>query len=420
MDIYFSADWIARAILIFLATDLLIHLLADTLNLKALEQPLPDRFRDVFDPIRYAKSRQYLRTNTRFGQLTRSVDFLLLIGFWFAGGFALVDGWSRDAGWGPVPTGLVYIGMLVFIKALVDQPFSLYATFVIEERFGFNRTRLSTWINDRIKTLLLILLLGGPLMAGILLFFQYAGSAAWLWCWALITLFTLLVQFVAPTWIMPLFNRFEPLADGDLKSTILAYTRSIGFTLDDVYVMDGSRRSAKSNAFFTGFGRHRRIVLFDTLIERHSTDELLAILAHEMGHYKRHHILITIAAGILQTGVLLYLMSLVIGTPALFHAFYVSQPSIHAGLIFFSLLYTPVDLFLGLFMQAISRRHEYAADRYAATTTGKAGPMIAALKKLSADNLSNLTPHPFYVILNYSHPPMCERIRALEKIGSAT
>ena len=419
MDVFLSTQWIMYAILTFLIVDMLVNLLADSLNLQTIGCPMPQNVADLYDPVRYEKSQRYLKTNTRFGQLCRILDFVIFVGFWFWGGFALVDTWSRSFGWGPIGTGLIYIGVLAALKAIVDQPLGWYATFVIEQRFGFNRTRPATWIVDRVKALGLIILLGTPLLAAVLLFFQHMADAAWLWCWGVITLFSLGVQFVAPTWIMPLFNRFEPLANNALKSAILTYTRNIGFALDNVYVMDGSRRSSKSNAFFTGFGRHRRIVLFDTLIERHSTNELLAVLAHEMGHYKKHHILKMMVAGIIQTGILLYLMSIVIRTPALFEAFFVDQPSVHAGLVFFSLLYTPVDFILGLFTQAISRRHEYAADRFAAITTGKVDAMIAALKKLSVDNLSNLTPHPFYVFLNYSHPPVFERISALKKIGAS-
>ena len=407
-------NWIAWTILIFLTADFLLHLAAGRLNLKAISDEIPQAFRGVFDPQQYRQSQAYLRTNTRFGLVVAGADLILLLIFWFGGGFTAVDRWTRSFGWGPLSTGLVYIGILVGLKAAVDQLFSLYATFVIEARFGFNRTTLATWIKDRFKALLLAMIIGIPLLAGVLAFFQYAGQSAWLWCWVLITLFTIGVQFVAPAWIMPLFNRFNPLEPGELKTAILAYARSIGFSLDDIYVMDGSKRSSKSNAFFTGFGRHRRIVLFDTLIAAHPTEELVAVLAHEMGHYRLRHILKMMVMGILQTGVVLYLMSLVIRTPPLFEAFYVHQPSVYAGLVFFGLLYAPLDFFLGLIMQKISRRHEYAADRFAATTTGRTGPMIAALKKLSVDNLSNLSPHPFYVLLNYSHPPVLQRIAALE------
>jgi len=409
-------NWIAWTILVFLTADFLLHLAADRLNLKAISDEIPPAFRGVFDPQEYRRSQAYLRTNTRFGQVVAAADLLLLMIFWFGGGFAFVDQWTRSFGWGPLGTGLVYIGILVGLKAVVDQLFSLYATFVIEARFGFNRTTPATWIRDRCKALLLAMIIGIPLLTAVLAFFLYAGQAAWLWCWALITLFTIGVQFIAPTWIMPLFNRFNPLEAGELKTAILDYARSIGFSLDDIYVMDGSTRSSKSNAFFTGFGRHRRIVLFDTLMAAHPTDELVAVLAHEMGHYRLRHILKMMTMGILQTGVLLYLMSLVIHAPALFAAFYVHQPSVYAGLVFFGLLYAPLDFFLGLVVQKISRRHEYAADRFAAATTGRIGPMIAALKKLSVNNLSNLSPHPFYVFLNYSHPPVLQRIAALEGV----
>lgn len=412
-----SMNWIAWTVLFFLSADFILHQAADRLNLSAITDEIPKSFQGIFDPEKYRQAQAYLRVNTRFGQISGAVDLLVLLAFWFGGGFSLVDGWTRSLGWGPLATGLAYIGLLAGLKAIVDQPFSMYATFVIEQRFGFNKTTLATWIKDRLKGLLLACILGAPLLAGVLAFFHYAGATAWIWCWALVTLFMVGVQFIAPTWIMPLFNRFVPLEEGELKDAIMAYARSIGFSLDNIHVMDGSSRSSKSNAFFTGFGRHRRIVLYDTLIARHTTDELVSILAHEMGHYKMRHILKMMTAGIVQTGILLYIMSLVINAPVLFEAFNVPELSIHAGLVFFGLLYAPVDFFLGLIVQEFSRRHEYAADRFAAATTGRIHPMVDALKKLSIHNLSNLSPHPFYVFLNYSHPPVLQRISALEDRG---
>lgn len=409
-------NYIAWTILVFFIAEFVLQLTADQLNLRAISVSIPKPFQGVIEPETYRQSQAYLRTNTAFGQFSAAFDLLLLLIFWFYGGFALIDNWTRALGWGPLATGLAYIGLLAGLKAIVDQPFSLYATFVIEERFGFNQTNLSTWVKDRLKALLLAVLLGVPLLSGVLVFFMYAGDAAWLWCWLLVTVFMIGVQFVAPTWIMPLFNRFEPLEGGELRDAIMAYAASIGFSLEDIYVMDGSKRSSKSNAFFTGFGRHRRIVLFDTLIAKHSVEELVAVLAHEMGHYKKRHILKMMSIGILQTGILLFLMSLTINTAALFEAFYVNRPSIHAGLVFFGLLYAPLDFFLGMIVQRISRTHEYAADRFAAETTGNAGAMIETLKKLSVHNLSNLSPHPFYVFLNYSHPPVMQRIEALQKV----
>jgi STE24 endopeptidase len=236
---------------------------------------------------------------------------------------------------------------------------------------------------------------------------------AWWYCWLGVTLYMLVVQFIAPTWIMPLFNKFTPLEEGELKSAILSYASAIDFPLENVYMMDGSRRSTKSNAFFTGFGKHKRIVLFDTLIRQHSVKELVAVLAHEMGHYKKKHIRQGIILGILQTGLMLFLLSRFISYPGLFDAFYMQHISVYAGLIFFAMLYAPIDFFVGLFLQVLSRRNETNADRFAAETTGDPGSMVDALKKLSVHNLSNLTPHPFYVFLNYSHPPVLKRIQAL-------
>ena len=301
-------------------------------------------------------------------------------------------------------------------RSIISLPFSLYSTFVIEERFGFNKTTLGTWIADLLKGLLLGLILGTPILAGILAFFEYAGPLAWLYCWGAVTLFTLVVQFIAPTWIMPLFNKFTPLEDGDLRTKIMDYARSVNFKLQNVFVMDGSKRSSKSNAFFTGFGKNKRVALFDTLIEKHSTEELVAVLAHEIGHYKKRHIVQMLVAGIVQTGVVFWLMSFFLDNPDLFGAFYMDQTSVYAGLIFFGMLFSPIEMILSIFMSVLSRKNEFEADAYAVETTNSGTEMISALKQLSRDNLSNLTPHPLYVFLNYSHPPVLQRINAIRAI----
>ena len=408
-------NWVAWTILIFLVVHYLLQRIASHLNLGAISDTIPEALKDRYPPDAYRRAQAYLRTTSRFGQVVATVDLAVLLTFWFGGGFALVDEWSRTLAGGPVLTGLAFIGALALLKAVVGQPFSLYATFVIEQRFGFNQTTWGTWVSDRLKGVLLAVLLGAPLLSGVLALFHYCGTTAWLWCWLLVTLFSLVVQWIAPTWILPLFNRFVPLAAGQLKDAVTAYAASIGFPLRDIVVMDGSKRSTKSNAFFTGFGGNRRIVLFDTLVDRHAPDELLAVLAHEMGHYRLRHIVKMMVAGIMQTGLLLYCLAMVIHSPDLYAAFGIDRPSVHVGLVVFGLLTVPLDLFLGLFMQALSRRHEFAADRFAVRTTGRVQPMIEALKTLSVDNLSNLSPHPFYVLLNYSHPPVLQRIQALER-----
>ena len=404
---------IALIILAAIIVDYALNVIADYLNLTMLRVDLPESFRGIYDPDRYRKSQRYLKANTRFGWITATFDVVVILIFWFAKGFPLLDGWVRSFDYGPIITGLIYMAALFLFKGLLSLPFSIYATFVIEERFGFNQTTWQTFVMDLAKGLLLSVLLGAPLLAGILAFFVYAGTNAWWYSWVAVSLYMFGVQFIAPTWIMPLFNKFTPLESGELKSAILSYAGSINFPIENVYVMDGSRRSSKSNAFFTGFGKHRRIVLFDTLIKRHTTGELLAVLAHEMGHYKKKHILQTMTLGILQMGIMLYLLSIFISYQGLFDAFYMPQQSVYAGLIFFTMLYSPLSFFIGIFMQMLSRRNETEADRFSAETTHDPQSMVAALKKLSVHNLTNLMPHPLYVFLNYSHPPVLQRISAL-------
>ena len=400
-------------ILVTISIDFILNAWADYLNLKTLRPDVPEAFKGVYEPDQYRKSQEYLRVNTRFGWITGTLNVVLVLVFWFAKGFPLLDQWVRSWNLSPILSGLIFIGILGLVKAIVSLPFSIYGTFVIEERFGFNKTTWTTFVLDIFKGLLLAILLGTPLLAGVLAFFEYAGGFAWLYCWVAVSVYMLAVQFIAPTWIMPLFNKFAPLEDGDLKSAILSYAKSIKFPVQNVFVMDGSRRSSKSNAFFTGFGKHKRIALFDTLIKQHTSEELLAVLAHEMGHYKKKHILLSMILGILQTGLMLYLLSLFISYQGLFDAFYMDHISVYGGLIFFAMLYSPLDFFMGMIMQMVSRKNETAADRFAAETTGDPRSMTAALKKLSAHNLTNLTPHPFYVFLNYSHPPVLQRIKDL-------
>ena len=404
---------IAIIILGALGLNFILNLVADGLNLKHLSSELPRAFEGMYEPQRYRKSQHYLKANTQFGWVASAFNLLVVLGFWFAKGFPLLDKWVRSFELGPILTGLIFIGILILIKSVLALPFSIYATFVIEERFGFNQTTWRTYLTDLLKGLVLALLLGTPLLAAILAFFQYAGSNAWLYCWIGVTIYMLVVQFVAPTWIMPLFNRFTPLEDGALKSAILSYAASINFPLENVYQMDGSRRSTKSNAFFTGFGKHKRIVLYDTLIKQHTPGELVAVLAHEMGHYKKRHVPQALILGILQTGLMLFLLSKFISYPGLFDAFYMPQQSVYAGMLFFAMLYAPIDFFAGILMQILSRKNETVADQFAAETTGDPGSMVDALKKLSVHNLSNLTPHPFYVFLNYSHPPVLQRIQLI-------
>lgn len=406
----------AIIILFTLCSEYILNLFADFLNLKNLGTDLPEEMAGVYDPEAYRKSQEYTRVTTRFGQVVASFMLVLTLVFWFSGGFNFVDQWLRGWKFNPLLTGVLYIGLLSVLQALLTLPFSLYSTFVIEARFGFNKTTPKLFFVDKIKGTLLSIAIGGPFLAMLLAFFEWGGPYAWMYAWAALSIFMLLMQAVAPTWIMPLFNKFEPLAAGELKEAILSFARSVHFPLQNVFVMDGSRRSSKSNAFFTGFGKTKRIALFDTLIASQTTPELVAVLAHEIGHYKKKHITQGIVISLLQAGLMFYLLSIFLSHAGLYAAFFMMEPSVYAGLLFFGMLYSPIEFVLSLFMNMYSRKNEYEADRFAAESIDRSETLIESLKKLSMDNLANLTPHPFYTFLNYSHPPLLDRIRAIRAL----
>ena len=391
-----------------------INWTARLLNLRALRPELPPEFADVYDPEAYRRSQEYTRVNTRFDFVESMFDLAVLLAFWFAGGFGWLDELVRGWGLNPIWTGLIFFVILVVARGILGLPFSIYAIFVIEERFGFNRTTRGTFVLDLLKGLAVGAVIGLPLMAGFLALFTYAGRFAWIYAWAAVVAFSFLMQFVAPALIMPLFNKFTPLEDGELKDAILGYARKVDFPLKGLFSIDASRRSSKGNAFFTGFGRRKRIALFDTLIQRHSTDELVAVLAHEVGHYKKRHVLIGTIISALEAGLFLGLFSVFLHQTALFTAFGVDTPGVWTGVIFVATLLQPLELVLSVGGAALSRRHETQADHFAVATTGRGDLLASGLKRLSKDNLSNLTPHPFYVFLNYSHPPTLERVKALE------
>jgi len=401
-------------ILIALLLQFLLDNIAGALNLKALKNEIPPALAGVYKPDEYRKSQEYTRSLTRFGFVTSSFGLLIILLFWFMGGFNFLDQIVRSWDFGSIANGLCYIGILLIAYELLTLPFSVYATFVIEERFGFNRTTPRVFITDRLKGLALTILLGGSVLVAILALFEYTGIYVWLYCWLTVTIFNIFMQFIAPIWIIPLFNKFTPMGPGELKDAIQSYTRSTGYEVRNISVMDGSKRSTKANAFFTGFGRTKRIALFDTLISKHTIQELIAVLAHEIGHYKKKHVLWGILISIAHTGLIFYLLSVLLGSSGLYQAFYMDHTSIYAGLLFFGLLYTPVEMVLSVALHILSRKYEYEADRFATQTTDEPGSLVEALKKLHADNLSNLTPHPFFVFLNYSHPTLLQRVQAIK------
>lgn len=402
-------------VLVVIIGAFLFDLVVDWLNMRHVSTELPEEFQDVYDAEKYRESQEYLRVNTRFGMLQAMCSTPLIVAFILFDGFYYVDQLARQAASGEILRGLVFAAILMIASFLLNLPFSLYHTFVIEERFGFNKTTIGTFIMDLVKGTLIGVVIGGLFLAGVIWFFAAAGPWAWLIAWAAATAFQLLLFYLVPVFILPLFNKFEPLAEGELRESIERYARQQDFKLGGIFTMDGSKRSTKANAYFTGFGRNRRIVLFDTLVEKQTVDELTAVLAHEMGHFKLKHIPKQLMLQILSTGALFFLLSLFIKNEQLFAAFGIppEQVSIYASLFFVGFLFSPISMVFGLVRNVLSRKYEFEADDYAARTYGKPESLINALKKLSVDNLSNLTPHPLKVAVEYTHPPVLQRIRAM-------
>ncbi|OHA05517.1 MAG: peptidase M48 [Candidatus Sungbacteria bacterium RIFCSPLOWO2_01_FULL_47_10] len=390
---------------------------ANVLNLKTLLPSPPADLSDIYDSERYKKSQEYTAVNTRFGFVSSAFDLGILLIFWYFGGFGLLDAILRSWNMPYLVIGLLYVGVLTFAMQIVSLPFSFYHTFVIEERFGFNKTTYKTFILDRLKAATLTIVIGGFVLGVILALFRAGGDTGWLWARFFASAVSVFLTFISPNIIMPLFLKFTPLEDGELKDRIYELARKLEFPLAGIYVIDGSRRSTKANAFFAGFGKHKRIALFDTLLSNQTVPELVAVLGHEIGHYKKRHTLIGTATGILELGLMFFIFSFFLDDPALFKAFGVMTPSVYSGLVFFTFLYTLAAAALSVFRNILSRSFEYEADAFSAHAGGNSQDLISGLKKLSRDNLSNLTPHPFYVFLNYSHPPLKDRIAALKRIS---
>ena len=392
--------------------------LARWLNVRSLSDALPAEFAQEFDQAEYRRSQEYLRAGASLEWVRETLELVVVCAFVLLGGLGWLDGWMRSLGLGELATGLLFVGALMLAQGVLALPFDAYHTFGLESRFGFNATTPRLFVMDRLKGLALGVALGGVLLAAVLWAYGTLGEWAWLAAWGAVAAFTAVMMVAAPVWILPLFNRFEPLPQGGLRSAIEGYATAQGFSLDGVFVMDGSKRSAKANAFFTGIGKRRRISLYDTLVDKMTTDEVLAVLAHEMGHAKLGHIRMGFVLAVAKMGLVLYVLQLFLGGAGLQEAFGVAVPSAHAGLVLFGLAYQPLALLLGVTANAVSRRFEYQADAFAAATVADgqgANALARALITLSRANLSNLTPHPFTIWLHYTHPPVLSRIRRLNR-----
>ncbi len=400
------------AIIIF---DFVFDRIMDYLNASRWSNKLPDELKGIYDEEKYRKSQDYSRVNMRFGIFTASLSFLLILLMLTLGGFGYLDAFVRQFTTNPIIMALLFFGLLGLASDIISTPFDIYGTFVIEERFGFNRTTPKTYVLDKIKGWLLAALIGGGMMALFVWFYDTAGSLFWLYAWVVFSAFSIFMMMFYSTLIVPLFNKQKPLEEGELRTAIEDFASKSGFKLDNIFVIDGSKRSSKANAYFSGLGPKKRIVLFDTLIKEHTTEELVAVLAHEVGHYKKKHTTKGMILSVLNTGVMLYLLGLFINRPELSAALGGQTASFHLGILAFGLLYSPVSMVLGILGNRLSRKHEYEADAFAAEKYD-AEPLQEALKKLSVNHLSNLRPHPAYVYVHYSHPPLLKRLEHLDRI----
>jgi len=399
-------------LILILLISFIIDKVLDALNEKHFNDDIPAELADVYDKDEYKKSQDYKKANAKFSSINALFSILVTIGFFFLDGFKYVDDFARSYSENSILVALIFFGVIMVGSDILTTPFSYYKTFVIEEKFGFNKsTKKLFWI-DKIKGWGMSAILGGSILALIIWFYEFGVDNFWMYAWGLITVFSLFMNMFYAKIIVPLFNKQTQLEDGELKLAIEKYAKKVGFTLENIFVIDGSKRSSKANAYFSGFGSQKRITLFDTLINDLETDEIVAVLAHEVGHYKRKHIVFNLSTSILITGFTLFLLSLCINSSVLSEALEISIPSFHIGLIVFGILYSPISEITGLFMNYISRIFEYQADNYAKETFA-AKPLISSLKKLSKNSLSNLTPHPAYVFMHYSHPTLLERVKNL-------
>lgn len=398
----------------FVCIGYLLNLILEWLNIKYPSNQLSAEMKGVYDNERYQQSQAYEKEKARLSLISSTLTTAIILLLLFTSGFSYINDWVGQQTTHPVWAALLFFGVLFFAADIIGLPFSVYGTFVLEEKYGFNKTSPSLFVLDKLKGYIIAIIIGGGLMALLVKAYYWAGPLFWLYGWIGITIFSLFITMFYTSVLVPIFNKLKPLEEGELRNAIETFTAGVRFPVKNIMVMDGSKRSSKSNAYFSGIGPRKTIVLFDTLVEKHTTPELVAVLAHEIGHYKKKHVLQGFITGTIQSAIIFLLLGWLLGEPALAAALGVGEQSFHIGLVAFGLLYSPVSVITGIGMNILSRKNEYEADRFAAETFD-GNEMISALKKLASDNLSNLEPHPAYVYVNYSHPPVLDRIRALQK-----
>ena len=408
-----SPQTILLIIIIITIVSYVFDQLLDYINLKSQKTDIPAEIESFFEREKYLKSLAYNRERTKFSFITSAFGFALSMGMLISGGFGWVDGILRPLAQNEILLALAFFGILMLASDILTIPFQCYSTFVIEEKYGFNKTSIKTFITDKLKGYVLGAVVGGALVALLIYMIQAIGPSFWIWFSIIAAVFILFINMFYTSLILPMFNKLTPLGDGDLKKSIEAFSQKVSFPLDNIFIIDGSKRSRKANAFFSGIGKKKKIVLYDTLISNHTTEELVAVLAHEVGHFKKKHIVWGYALSVVQIVFTLFILSLMVFNENLSIALGGSQLAIHLNLLAFGILYSPISGITGVLMNMYSRKNEFEADAYARATFD-ANALIDALKKLSVDNLSNLYPHPLYVFFHYSHPPLLKRLEALK------
>lgn len=409
-----ASNSLLAIILTIIIVEFLIDIVVEIINLKHKNIQLPPKLEGIYDAQKYATSQQYQSEQTKFGFITNSLSFIISILMIAFGGFGALNTYITQFTTQPILLALIFCGILYFINDFITLPFQWYSVFVIEEKYGFNKMDAKTFILDKLKGHALAILLGGIIITALLFTVSWLGRSFWLAAWAFLSFFIVFINMFYTSLIVPIFNKLTPLEEGNLKNAITDYCKKVDFSLDNLFVVDGSKRSAKANAYFSGLGAKKKVVLYDTLIKDHSEQELVAVLAHEVGHYKHKHIVQSMVIAVVQMGIMLFVFSLFAFNDNLSQALGADKSYLHLNLMAFGMLFSPISTFLGIFMSILSRKNEYEADNFAKNTFS-AEPLIAALKKLSSNNLSNLTPHPLYVFLHYSHPTLLQRIENMEK-----
>ncbi|MAV59051.1 MAG: peptidase M48 [Candidatus Marinimicrobia bacterium] len=401
----------------FLIFEYVLEIFSKYYNLKYLKANLPKEFNNFYSQKKYASSQEYTKENIKFSIYTSTTNLLIMLSIISLGGFNYLDLFLRNFNIkNDILLGVLYFVIIILFNTILSLPKSYYSIFYIEQKYGFNKSSKSLFILDTIKQIILSLIIVSIIIFLLLTSYEYLETYAWFFCWIFLSIIIVLMPIIYINVIAPFFNKFQKLENGTLKEKIQYYSQKVKFPLQEIYIVDGSKRSSHSNAYFTGFGSNKRIVLFDTLLKNHSDDEIIAIIAHEVGHFKKKHIITNTIISIFSIGTMFYLLDFFIKNKLLFDAFQMDYISNYAGIVFFSILYSPINMVLSIILNAYSRKNEYDADKYSVETIDDKKNLILALKNLSVSNLSNLTPHPFYVFLNYSHPPILKRIEAIQNL----